>query len=241
MALTPPLLRLERVAFGYADGTPILSDVSYCLDAPRLVAISGPNGGGKSTLLRLIAGLLTPSRGNIELLGGTVSQQRHRLGYVAQHPTLQADTPLSVRDIVAQGRLDARWWRRLGRNDHARIDEALAALQITELQGRTPRSLSGGQRQRMLIARALAANPDMLLLDEPCAHLDRAGGDALMATLAALAQRLPILMVTHDLEQAWPHLGELLHVERCLSRRSLTLPDIHPTAHPTAHREAGHR
>ncbi|MGM0694919.1 MAG: metal ABC transporter ATP-binding protein [Pseudomonadota bacterium] len=238
MAVTsPPLLLLEHVAFHYADGAPVLNDVSYRLEAPRLVAISGPNGGGKSTLLRLIAGLLTPARGDIQLLGGSVRQQRHRLGYVAQYPTLQADAPLSVRDIVAQGCLSARWWRRLGRDDHARIDEALATLQIADLQRRTPRALSGGQRQRMLIARALATRPAMLLLDEPCAHLDSESGDNLMATLASLAKRLPILMITHDLEQAWPHAGELLHVDGCLSRRSLTLPDIHPTAH----READHR
>ncbi|MDR9438570.1 MAG: ATP-binding cassette domain-containing protein [Halomonas sp.] len=235
MAITsPPLLRLEKVAFSYADGAPVLRDVSYRLDAPRLVAISGPNGGGKSTLLRLIAGLLTPTRGDIQLLGGSIRQQRHRLGYVAQYPTLQADAPLSVRDIVAQGCLGARWWQRLDQADHARVDEALATLNIADLQRRTPRALSGGQRQRMLIARALAARPEMLLLDEPCAHLDHESGDGLLTTLAALATRLPILMVTHDLEQAWPHAGELLHVDRCLSRRSLTLPDIHPTAHGEA-------
>lgn len=233
----PPLLRLEHVAFQYADGAPVLSDISYRLDDPRLVAISGPNGGGKSTLLRLIAGLLTPVQGEIQLLGGSVRQQRHRLGYVAQHPTLQADAPLSVRDIVAQGCLGTRWWRRLDQADHARIDEALATLRIANLQRRTPRALSGGQRQRMLIARALAARPAMLLLDEPCAHLDHESGEGLLATLVTLAKRLPILMITHDLEQAWPHAGELLHVDGCLSRRSLTLPDIHPTAH----REIDHR
>lgn len=178
------LLSLENVALGYAQA-PILRAVSLRVDAGDSVAVIGPNGGGKSTLLRGMLGSLSPLEGKRVLAPGL------RVGFVPQELNLDRDQPLTVRDVVAMG----AWGRHGGSRP---LLEALAEVGLTEFLHRRFSELSGGQRQRVLLARALVGDPELLLLDEPASAADVATADALHHRLAELNRNsTALVIVTH--------------------------------------------
>jgi manganese/iron transport system ATP-binding protein len=168
------------------------------------VALIGPNGAGKSTFLKAVLGLVPLSSGRVEVLGRAPAEARRDVAYVPQADLLELDFPVSVLQVVLMGRYRRiGWFRRPGRDDRRRALAALAEVGLENRAGERFGALSGGQRQRVLLARALVAEPRLLLLDEPFNGVDATTTDALLAVLARLrADGVAVVMSTHDLSVA---------------------------------------
>jgi ABC-type Mn2+/Zn2+ transport system ATPase subunit len=196
-AARPPLFSFEEVRLGY-DGADILERVSLHVARGDLVGLVGPNGAGKTTLLRAVLGTLRPRAGRVEWAGGRSA----RIGYVPQRESLDALWPLRVLDLVLMGRtaLVGRF-HRFSRDDQRAATEALIRVGIADLAEAPPSELSGGQVQRALIARALAGEPELLILDEPTTGMDLAGTAAMLGLIRDLhaSGGLTLLVVSHDL------------------------------------------
>jgi zinc transport system ATP-binding protein len=199
---TPPLVRLRSASFGYADRT-VVSEVDLTVHEREVVALLGPNGSGKSTLVRGILGLSARQGGDVELFGTPLDDfdQHTRLGYVPQRHSLSASVRATVTEIVEVGRLPHRpWWKPATREDRTIVRGAIADVGLADRAHEEVASLSGGQQRRVLIARALAGRPDMLVMDEPTAGVDHASQEALAVVLQRLADRgTSMLVVTHEL------------------------------------------
>lgn len=198
MSLKPAIL-LKDVSFAY-DGPLVLERVSLTIPQRDFVCVIGPNGGGKTTLLKVILGLIEPDTGQVTVLGDEPQEARRRIGYMPQRAQLDPKFPVSAMDVVLMGRLGDR--SGLGpfrRADKAIAMEVLSEVGLSDMAYRPFSTLSGGQRQRVLIARALACEPELLLLDEPTANLDPAVQDDLYKLLHELNQRLTVVLVSHDI------------------------------------------
>lgn len=192
------VIRLRGVSFAYA-AEPVIQDIDLTVTAHEFLGIVGPNAGGKSTLLKLILGLLAPQAGQIEVLGKSPRNARRAIGYVPQYPLFPRNFPISVEQVVMMGRLGTGLgfggWRRSDRQATRRT------LQEVEAEGLAKRqigTLSGGQLQRILLARALVSEPHILILDEPTASVDLRLESDIFELLRALTERLTILLVSHD-------------------------------------------
>ena len=198
MAEQRSVISCHDVWFTY-DGPWVLESVNVSVAEHDLVCVIGPNGGGKSTFLKLLLGLLEPDRGRVAVLGTTPMHARRRIGYMPQHAQLDPQFPVSVLDVVLMGRLaDAPVVGPYRRRDREVARAALADVGLADVAARPYAALSGGQRQRVLIARALACEPELLLLDEPTANLDPSVQESLFELLGSLKQRVTILVVSHD-------------------------------------------
>jgi zinc transport system ATP-binding protein len=194
-----PAISIEGATFGY-DQTPVVRDVNLAIQPGDFACIVGPNGGGKTTLLKLMLGLLRPRSGRVLLFGSPPGQVRQRIGYMPQHVHLDPLFPITAMEVVLMGRLGVgRRFGFYGRKDKAIVEAALTEVGLLDARRRPFAGLSGGQRQRVLIARALACEPDVLLLDEPTSNVDIAVEDQLYALLRELNKRLTIVVVSHDL------------------------------------------
>jgi len=195
---TTPIVSIENVTFAY-DGAPVLVDVNVTIARGDFACIIGPNAGGKSTLLKLMLGILSPTEGTVRLFGAPPREGRQRVGYLPQQTELDPQFPITVLDVVLMGRLSHG--PRLGpyrRRDRALARRALDDVGLPDLGPRPFRALSGGQRQRVLIARALACEPEVLMLDEPASSLDVTAEKQLYDLLAELNRRLTIVLVSHN-------------------------------------------
>jgi zinc transport system ATP-binding protein len=214
-----PVVEIRGVTFGYppaAEAQPVLEDVSLEIGPREFLGVIGPNGGGKTTLLKLILGLLRPQRGVVTVFGRAPAEVRARIGYVPQHGRIDPSVPATVLDVVLTGRLGRSSWGSWYCRTH--VEAARAALALTgmdDMASRTIGTLSGGQRQRVLIARALASDAQLLLLDEPTAGIDAHLEQGLTDLLHRLNQRLPIVIVSHDVSFVSTHLKRVA----CLNRR----------------------
>lgn len=219
MVSSETVVRLENVTFAYPPGPaefPVLEDVSLSIGPQEFLGVIGPNGGGKTTLLKIMLGLLEPLAGRIEVFGRPPTETRARIGYVPQHARIDPSVPASVLDVVLTGRLGlSSWGPRYGRRHVEAARDALAQTSTEELAARPLGTLSGGQRQRVLIARALAAQAELLLLDEPTAGVDPHMERGLTDLLHRLNERLPIVIVSHDVSFVSAHLKRVA----CLNRR----------------------
>jgi zinc transport system ATP-binding protein len=196
-------VELRGVTFGYGDGPPVLRDVDLAVEPGELVAVAGPNGGGKTTLVRLVLGLERPDSGQALLYGEPAHRfsRRHTLGYLAQRAQLQLDAPVTVEEVVAAGRLAAGGLLGpLRRRDRAIVDEAIERVGLMAVSRRPLSRLSGGQQQRAFIAKALAGNPSLLVMDEPTTGVDAESQEALGALLYRLHTELSVtvLYVSHE-------------------------------------------
>ncbi len=212
-------VRFSGVSFAYGS-TPVLEDVDLTIGAQQMVCLVGPNGGGKTTLLRLALGLIEPRRGCVEVCGLPPARGRRRIGYMPQQIDFDAQFPITVREVVAMGRLNGARPGFLSRRDRAVVDEVLAEVDLDGVARAPFGSLSGGQRQRALIARALAVEPEILFLDEPTAMVDARSEARLLAKLRDLHSRLTIVMVSHDAA----FVANLVEKVVCVNRRV----SVHP-------------
>jgi zinc transport system ATP-binding protein len=213
----PPAVELRGVAFAYAKGQDVLASVELRVEQGEFVAIAGPNGGGKTTLVRIALGLLEPTAGETLLFGEPARRfsRRATLGYLAQRSRLGTEAPATVREVVAAGRLAASGLLGpLRRRDRAIVDEAIGRVGLGGLERRPLATLSGGQQQRAFIAKALAAEPSLLVLDEPTAGVDVDAQEALASLLAALHRdlRVTILYVSHEFGAIERYVQRLLRV-----------------------------
>ncbi len=216
-----PAIEISGLWFSYGAQT-VLRDVNLRIDHGEFVCMLGPNGGGKTTLLRLMLGLLRPDRGSIRVLGGAPLETCSRTGYVAQQSQFDPSFPVSVLDVVLMGRLGRGGIGWHGRADVRTADAALAEVRMGDLRKRPFSELSGGQRQRVLIARALAAEPELLLLDEPTSNLDVGVEQEFQDLLAGLARRMTIVLVSHDIGFVTEQVGKVICVQQKVA--------VHPTA-----------
>ncbi len=198
-----PIVSLRGASFGYADRT-VLHAVDLDIHPGEVVALLGANGSGKSTLVRGLLGLIDQVHGTVELFGTPIAafHEHARLGYVPQRHTLSASVRATVSEIVAIGRLTHQsWLARPSRTDREIIAQALDLVGLKDRAREDVSTLSGGQQRRVLIARALAAQPDMLIMDEPTAGVDAASRQVLAEVLSRLtASGATMLIVTHELE-----------------------------------------
>lgn len=212
-----PFVDVRSVTFGYG-GAPVLEDVSLHLHAGQFAALVGPSGAGKTTLLRLLLGSLTPTRGTLVIGGREVTgRPASHVGYVPQLETINWNFPVTAEQVVLMGRVRRSgylpWY---GRSDHARAADLLEKLEIGDVAQRPIRALSGGQQQRVFLARALIAEPDLLILDEPTSGVDARTAEEILHLLAHLNQQgITILMTTHDLNAAAAHVPWVI----CLRHR----------------------
>jgi zinc transport system ATP-binding protein len=211
--LTPPLppaapvFRLRDAAVGYRDAV-VLPDVSFDLSGGEVVAVLGPNGSGKSTLVKALLRRARTVGGTLEVFGTPAARFREwwRIGYVPQRHTVGGGMPVTAREVVASGRLArTRPWRRFTAADATAVSGALATVGLEGRGSADVATLSGGQQRRVLIARALAAGPEVLVMDEPTAGVDAVSQEALAATLAGLvAAGTTVLLVAHELGPVAP-------------------------------------
>lgn len=218
-----PAICIKELSFGYTPDQMILKDVNIDIMPDTFTAIVGPNGGGKTTLLRLILGQLMPTKGHVKIFGGTPRQIRERLGYVPQQIRFDPLFPITVSEVVLMGSLTSRTSLGFRYSKH-QIEAAHKALEQVSLDlWKQPFSaLSGGQRQRVLIARALVSNPAILLLDEPTANLDPAVSSEFYDLLATLNKKMTILIVSHDMQYVAKNVTNVVCVNHHV--------DVHPTS-----------
>jgi zinc transport system ATP-binding protein len=201
--LSTPVVELDDVSFGYRAGVRVLEDVSLAVAAGEFVAIAGPNGGGKTTLLRLVLGLERPSEGSVRVFGQAAGKggDGGRIGYLPQRSRLLGEAPVTVREIVSTGRLaPSGIWGPLRRADRDAVASAIETVGLGDRADAPLRTLSGGMQQRALIAKALASEPTLLALDEPTTGVDAASQESLGLLLETLRADLgvTILYVSHE-------------------------------------------
>ena len=214
-----PVIEVEDLWFK-RNGEEILQGINLRVMPGDVYAILGPNGGGKTTLLKVILGLIPPDRGTVRILGGLPSENRHLLGYVPQLHTFDFHYPISVREMVLSGLLGRKTgiFKMFTTADMALADKALATMGIGHLTGRAIRDLSGGEQQRAVIARALVGDPQVLLLDEPTVFVDAPTETQFYDILGNLARTITIVLVTHDIGVVVSHVTKVA----CLNRRLFT-------------------
>jgi ABC-type Mn2+/Zn2+ transport system ATPase subunit len=206
---------LSRVTAGYGDKAAI-EDVDLAVAAGTLLAVVGPNGAGKSTLLKVMAGLLVPWSGTVEILGAPATQEAHHVAYVPQAETVDWAFPVTVADVVMMGRYPLIGpLRRPGLQDQQHVDEALELVGMAQHRMTQIGRLSGGQRRRVFLARAIAADPTLYLLDEPVTGIDATTQEDLMEILNAEAGRgRTVIATTHDLASAAEHFHRVAAINR---------------------------
>ena len=203
------VIRLDDIWVHY-DGIPVLEGINLSVEPNKFLGIIGPNGGGKTTLLKVILGLIKPTRGNISVLGQLPEKGRKSIGYISQYTLFDRDFPVSVSDAVLMGRYGkAGLYRRYSEEDKRAAKEALKTVDMLNYQNRQVGKLSGGEQQRVFIARALATDPKILLLDEPTASIDPNMQAEFYELIESLKQRMSVVMVSHDISAVSIHVDQI--------------------------------
>ncbi|MFH1998069.1 MAG: ABC transporter ATP-binding protein [Planctomycetota bacterium] len=214
-----PIVSVQKVTFDYLNGQdnpPVLEEVTLEIPDNDFLGLIGPNGGGKTTLLKILLGVEKPCSGTVHVLGRHPREVSSQIGYVPQHAQIDASVPATVLDVVLTGCLGrSPWGVRYGRKHIDAARAAMAQVGVEDLRKRSIGMLSGGQRQRVLIARAMAADAKILLLDEPLAGVDLHMEKGILELLHTLNARLPIVLVSHDLGFVSAHVKRVA----CLNRR----------------------
>ncbi len=210
------IIELKKVSFTYGS-EPVLENINFILKEKDFLGIIGPNGGGKTTLLKIILGLLKPDRGAIKVFGKSPEQGRKSIGYLPQHFSFDYDFPITVLEVVLMARLGKKLiWKKYSEEDIKVCLESLGKVGMEELENRQMGSLSTGQTQRVFIARALATEPQLLLLDEPVSNLDQKWQASFHQLLEELNKNMAIVMVTHDVGVIVAHISKIACVNRRL-------------------------
>lgn len=210
------IIRLENVSFGYGEA-PVLQDISFEVSKGEFIGIFGPNGGGKTTLLKIMMGFLEPGSGLVSVFGKPPQASRELMAYVPQRLTFDKQFPISVLELVLSGRLSKLpWYGRYSQEDYLAAYEILEKVNLFDFRNRSFGTLSGGQAQRALIARALISKPQILFLDEPTASVDAEAESEINHILDELKGKITILMVTHHLRTAINQVDRALCVKQHL-------------------------
>ena len=219
---TGPALVVRNLWAGY-DGKPVLEGVNFQIDRGDMLGIIGPNGSGKSTLIKTILGLVKPMRGSVSVLGREGAPDRNLVGYTPQTELVDWDFPVTVADVALMGRYARRGlFRRTTKEDREAAAAALELVDIFGLRDKLIGELSGGQRRRVLLARAMAHNPELLLLDEPMAGLDATAQHQLLDLLDELRGKgATVVLSTHDLSCV----SQRCDKAACLNRRLIAFGD----------------
>lgn len=209
--MSAPLLILDKVTASYTGNT-VLSDVSLEIRPDDFMGVIGPNGGGKTTLLKLILGLLKPDRGTIKRNIG-----KNDIGYLPQVSQFDEHFPITVYNVVLSGLSEGMGLQRMKKSEsRTRVKEILSSIGISDLQHRPIGELSGGELQRTMLARAIIASPKLLILDEPNTYVDNRFEQELYRILAALNKRMAIMLVSHDVGTISPWIKSIACVNRSL-------------------------
>ena len=205
-------IEVSNLSFGYHDNT-ILENINLTVNQGDYLAIIGPNGGGKTTFVKLLLGLRSPLKGTIMIEGKPPLKARNTIGYLPQYINFNMDMPINVLDIVLQGRMqkDKLFYKK---EDREIALQELEKMQVAHLKNRKIKELSGGQRQRVLLARALAKNPDILILDEPTASIDLEGQKEIYALLQTLPQTK--IVISHDINILFEGVNKVAHINKTL-------------------------
>ena len=196
--MSTPIVEIRDVAFAYS-GESVLQDVNLDIRQGDFMAVIGPNGGGKTTLLKLMLGILKPDRGTVRIFGTQPREAASRIGYVPQDIHVNRGFPISVQDVVRMGRVrGGGGWKHFSKKDMAIVQQALERVEMWSLRFRRMDELSGGQRQRVFLARALVSKPEILFLDEPMSSVDTKGQTDFYDYLLELNRTVTIVVVSHD-------------------------------------------
>ena len=197
--------------------TSILEDVNLTIEENEFIGIIGPNGGGKTSLLKIILGLLPPTSGKALVFGKPAHHNSSAVGYVPQQSEFTKDFPISVWDVVMMGRVGGKKiFSRISKDDKMIVDEAIEMVNMSEFKSKTIGHLSGGQKQRVLIARALSVKPKILLLDEPTASVDTKTGQNVYELLNELNKDTTIVLVSHDMSAISRHVRKIACLNKTL-------------------------
>jgi zinc transport system ATP-binding protein len=229
------LVEVEGVSFAY-DRDLVLEEVTFSMEEREFLAIIGPNGGGKSTLLKLIMGQYSPRKGTIRVLGKSPVDAREEIGYVPQNTHVNLDFPIRVLDVVMMGNrkrhgggglLQRLFPIRYNETEKRCAYTTLETVGMAEYMERRIGELSGGQRQRVMIARALCAHPRLLILDEPTSSIDVKGQERIYALLKDLSREMGVLVVSHDLSVVTRYADKIIYVNRRAYLHDLRERPIH--------------
>ncbi|MBI2742903.1 MAG: metal ABC transporter ATP-binding protein [Chlamydiales bacterium] len=212
-----PVIKVEQLTVNY-DKTPVLWDINFTIDRGMIVGVVGPNGAGKSTLLKTLLGMIAPLSGNIEFFGKPFTEVRKKIAYVPQRSSVDWDFPITAKELVLMGRyghLGLFKWQ--SKKDHKIAEEAMERVGMLSFADRQIGKLSGGQQQRIFIARALAQDADIYMMDEPFAGVDNGTEKELVALFEELAsQGKTLIIVHHDLSTVDRYFKWLLMLNTCL-------------------------
>jgi zinc transport system ATP-binding protein len=209
------VISIQHLWAGY-DREPVLEDINLSVKELDFIGLIGPNGSGKTTLFKVLLGLLPPQRGEVRIMGKNVKQGRRYLGYVPQKVEFDRDFPINVWEVVRLGRLGKRrLLQPYTAKDDECVAEALRSVEMLNLRDCSIGDLSGGQQKRVYIARALAMQPKILLLDEPLASIDPQGETHIYELLKQLNEHITILMISHDIGA----IASCVKTVGCLNRR----------------------
>ena len=210
-------IHVENLSFHYEKRFPVLRDISFNVNKGQFIGIFGPNGGGKTTLLRLLLGLAHPSNGIIQILEISPEKASDRIGYVPQVRHLDKQFPISVMEVVLHGCLSSHHIGNFSSVSKKKALEALERVNLADKKNQAFGTLSGGQIQRTLIARALVSDPEILLLDEAMAGIDPEASHEIFQLLVELRGKITILLVTHELLSIAKEMDHLLCINRDLT------------------------
>lgn len=212
LQMNEALIKLEDVSLSY-DTTPVLKHVDMTVSKGDFVVITGPNGGGKTSLLRVLLKLVKPTAGSVRYYQDGKEAERLRIGYLPQKNLIDSRFPITVSEVVASGLYSSRK-HRLSASQQLRIDEILEQLGIEMLSSRPIGALSGGQLQRTLLGRAIISRPELLVLDEPLSYIDEAFSTRIYDLLTRLSKETTVVMVTHRLGKVNDMATQTLYVDR---------------------------
>jgi len=210
------IIKLENISFSY-DREDFLKNINFSIYENDFVGIVGPNGSGKTTLLKLMLGLLKPRQGKIIVFEKFPKDARHEIGYLSQFKNIDFDFPITVYEIVLLSRIGKNIFKQFSREDKETTEASLEQLGITRLRDKRLNELSGGEKQRVFVARALANQPKILLLDEPMTNLDMHIQEEFYQILKNLNKKIAIIIVDHDLEMVSKYVKEVVCVNKCIA------------------------
>jgi zinc transport system ATP-binding protein len=208
------IINLEKVTFSYGKEE-FLKDITLPIYEDDFLGIIGPNGGGKTTVLKLILGLLEPKKGKISVFGNLPKKARKEIGYLSQFKDIDFDFPVTAHEIVLLSRVGDRLIKKYSTEDKEAVKKSMKELGIWNLRDKKLNELSGGEKQRVFVARALANEPKILLLDEPMSNLDIHIQEEFYKILKELNKKIAIVIVDHDLEMVSKYAKEVVCVNKC--------------------------